>query len=361
MATIRLSGNFDTDFLDLGMAAGSSPLDPETGRLVANTNTDWSATGFSALATIEQTAGGSQIVTAFEYSFAPEDMPEDAKTFQISGISIPVEEFNKMSNAALLDFQNFLTTHSFLEGGTVSPGLSVFGGAGADTFTLFGDDDLLSGNDIFRMGRGNDFAYGMDGNDTLIGGRGDDELIGGEGHDRLNGGSGDDTLSAGAGDDLLKGKTGSDILLSSTGSDTLYGGKGNDVLAVQSYAGSGDHILHGGRGRDFLWGGEGGDDMLTGGFGADTFFFDDGMGDDTITDFNLARDTLWLHPDLGITAGGLAEVAQTKDGSTVLDFGSGGSITLAGVTDLEALASSTMTGNGGSAVSFWEPSVYFLF
>ncbi|WP_331351723.1 calcium-binding protein [Cellvibrio sp. UBA7671] len=67
---------------------------------------------------------------------------------------------------------------------------------------------------------GNDYLYGAGGDDTLLGGSGDDLLAGGDGVDQLEGGEGDDTL---------KGENGNDILNGSLGKDSLEGGDGADT------------------------------------------------------------------------------------------------------------------------------------
>jgi ELWxxDGT repeat protein/VCBS repeat-containing protein len=71
---------------------------------------------------------------------------------------------------------------------------------------------------------------------------------------------------------------------------TLTGGSGNDVL----FGHAGNDTLIGGAGNDYLNGGTG-NDTLTGGAGNDTFFFADGDGLDTITDFTHGSDTIDLH------------------------------------------------------------------
>jgi subtilisin family serine protease len=71
---------------------------------------------------------------------------------------------------------------------------------------------------------------------------------------------------------------GNDYLIGSVGSDKLHGGYGDDIIE----AGAGDDTLYGGQG----------DDVLTGGAGFDTFSYAKGDGNDLITDFDAATDTL---------------------------------------------------------------------
>ncbi len=112
-------------------------------------------------------------------------------------------------------------------------------------------------------------------NENVTGTSGSDHLVGGKGNDRLDGGAGNDVLSAGAGNDRLSGFSGNDALFGGAGNDRLSGGSGNDKL-------------YGGLGRD----------VLTGGSGRDAFVFDTKPNKktnlDTITDFNVKNDSLWL-------------------------------------------------------------------
>ena len=174
---------------------------------------------------------------------------------------------------------------------------------------------------------GDDTLTGLGGSDTLDGGAGNDTLDGGDGGDTLVGGYGDDTLSGGAGDDTLDG---------GHGNDDLVGGDGNDVLVsradarepviAQDFDASDDPNGEIDPASRMLYPSQAdmpADDTLTGGAGADEFRFEtlinakqdiinrhvnndrtidwmgvagendnvhdhwvDGIGDDTITDFN---------------------------------------------------------------------------
>ncbi|MET1414450.1 LamG-like jellyroll fold domain-containing protein [Roseibium sp. HPY-6] len=227
----------------------------------------------------------------------------------------------------------------------------------ADALAALAQDDLMPA--FQQLHHGSDeakalaMAYGfnhmgeMTANATSQDGTDQDETI--EGTDQA------DAINAGLGDDTVNGKAGNDILQGSYGNDILNGGAGDDVLD----GGHGEDILNGGAGNDLLIsqsdGREGpvaydpdrdegdpdneltdgklypdqpipADDVMTGGLGADTFYFqtlinakarfieehtqDDGtirwhgvagenddihnhwvdvIGDDIITDFNRAE------------------------------------------------------------------------
>ena len=97
----------------------------------------------------------------------------------------------------------------------------------------------------------------------------------------------------------LDGGAGSDTLTGGTGADTLIGGANNDILI----GGFGDDILIGGLGNDTLTGGAGSDRFVYNLFAERT---------DTITDFNIAQDTLDLR---GVLVGvGYAGTNPIADG-----------------------------------------------
>ncbi|MCP1661331.1 calcium-binding protein [Neisseria perflava] len=204
-------------------------------------------------------------------------------------------------------------------------------------------DNILtgnSGNNRLNSGRGNDVVYGMDGNDTLNGGEGNDLLYGGNGNDTVNGDQGNDTLDGGAGNDTLNGGSGDDVYVYATGSgnDVITDSDGtntirfdssvtaadititeqangdnvdwiitiagsDDTLTIRSQNPSGDYVAV----QNFeLASGTlsysellaqatyvplaGSDDYIEGSFGADTYTFGRGSGNDTIFDFNVYPD-----------------------------------------------------------------------
>jgi len=99
-----------------------------------------------------------------------------------------------------------------------------------------------------------------------------DEFIfkGSQVNDIIYGSAGDDVIYSHNGDDIIYGGDGNDFIDSGEGSNQLYGGAGNDVLRVDNY--SENNLLVGGTGNDILYGG----------YGADTYVFNPGDGQDKI-------------------------------------------------------------------------------
>lgn len=224
--------------------------------------------------------------------------------------------------------------------------------------------------ETLRGGTAGDRIDGNGGADLLIGGAGNDTLRGGGGDDRINPGTGLDSLSGGAGFDTLaltarqtpgfvdleSGRMGrqqngswidgfeavlgsrlDDTLRGNTGANLLVGATGNDVLDGRD----GADTLSGGRGADTLTGGAG-DDLLTGGFGADSFRFSGNSGDDTITDFRAAVDSLVFGRQTGLLDRSDVLHNAAQDGSdVVIRLGLHDTLRIAGIT-LRALHDADM-------------------
>ncbi len=171
----------------------------------------------------------------------------------------------------------------------------IYGGTEQDS--LFGD----KGNDEIYGGAGADFIGGGVGNDILRGEAGSDKIVGGEGFDRIFGGAGEDSILGNVGNDRLFGQDGADTVRGGEGNDLVNGGGGVDVLLGDP----GDDTVQGGTAADFVIGGMG-NDVLAGNAAnfvsydsaPDTFLFAGCFGNDTVADFELDWDALWL---LGVT------------------------------------------------------------
>lgn len=222
-----------------------------------------------------------------------------------------------------------------LDGGTGNDTLN--GNEGNDDLTGGAGDDTLNGgkgNDIQLGNSGDDLIFGQSGADFLSGQNDDDYINGGNGTDTLYGGMGNDTLLGGKNHDLIKGDAGLDTLRGDGGNDTLMGGDGDDML----FGGGGNDMLYGGAGLDTLDGGKG-NDVITGGSDADVLIFRSGQ--DTIVDFEDDIDIVQIDDALwgGATATveDILNAATVIGGDTVIDFGAGNTLTIAGLTDISLL------------------------
>lgn len=188
---------------------------------------------------------------------------------------------------------------------------------------------------------GSDHADRLTGNGAanhLDGGSGNDVLTGGGGADQLRGGDGTDTASylgarkgvvaniksSSGGTNDARGDTYSSIenLTGSAFSDTLTGNNGWNRIS----AGAGNDKLYGGLGKD----------VLIGGSGRDTFVFNTEPGKqniDTIDDFSVWNDVIWLDNDVFTKAGKIGDLsskafhigvrAHDKDDRVIYDGKSG--------------------------------------
>jgi len=200
------------------------------------------------------------------------------------------------------------------------------GEAAGDTFSsienLYGSafNDGLNGNagaNVIRARDGNDALKGYAGNDDLYGDGGNDLLIGGEGADDLHGGSGTDTAT------YYQATTG---VVASLANSAINTGEaaGDTYDSVENITGSAHddsvygnnaaNVVDGGAGDDVLKG-YAGNDTLKGGADDDIFVFNTALNAatnvDTITDFNVADDTIWLDNSVftALSAGALAASA----------------------------------------------------
>jgi Ca2+-binding RTX toxin-like protein len=139
---------------------------------------------------------------------------------------------------------------------------------------------------------------GQGGNDVIKGRGADDKLYGGTGNDKVYGDSGDDWLYGDSGNDLVYGGIGNDRVYGGAGNDKVYGDAGNDHVN----GGGGHDTVVGGSGDDVI-DGNSGNDILYGNAGSDAFVFSYKLGTpstdrkvnfDTIKDFSVTSDSLWL-------------------------------------------------------------------
>lgn len=137
---------------------------------------------------------------------------------------------------------------------------------------------------------------------------------------QTEGGNGNDQLFGTILDDVMRGGNGNDFLYANAGNDNLQGGNGDDRL-------------DGGGGNDLLAGGRGNDLLITG-VGADVVIVGRGNGNDVVTDFNAAFDSIRL--DDGVRLARTTVVDRNGDGidDLLLSFSNGGgSLVLLGLSD----------------------------
>jgi Ca2+-binding RTX toxin-like protein len=237
------------------------------------------------------------------------------------------------------------------------------GSSGDDTVTFGATHDRIhmgAGDDVAHGGGGNDLLEGWSGDDILYGDAGHDLFYGNTGNDRLYGGDGDDTIYAAEDDDYLVGGVGKDTMYGGTGNDRYYVDNSADIVIEKSNEGTADRVLTsanyslksgvgveilsttnaagttalklagnsyantvvGNAGANFINGGAGAD-TLTGLGGKDTFMFNTALGSpnvDTITDFNVADDTIRLENGIftAISGTGALTAAQFVKNTTGL-------------------------------------------
>ncbi len=166
-------------------------------------------------------------------------------------------------------------------------------------------NDRIYGNaaaNVLTGGAGNDILYGRGGKDTLNGGAGNDIYIMSDTGDRIIDASGVDKINASVSISLGSYTAVENLVLTGSGNinglgnglaNVLTGNGGNNVLN----GAGGKDTISGGAGADRLYGGLG-NDKLTGGTGADAFVFNTTLNSssnvDTVTDFSVADDTIWL-------------------------------------------------------------------
>lgn len=275
---------------------------------------------------------------------------------------------------------------------------TIYGGAGDDTVYGGADNDSIgdwateAGNDTFYGDAGDDFLNGGADDDELYGGTGNDTLTGGVGNDTLDGGTGSDQFwitddhesdTIVGGEDVGDGDTDTVDFsnYTSTQGVTITGtGDEAGTYAYNGTAGSGsfsqieevigtdydDNIDMSADSSGMEIDGEAGADTFTGGSGDDTIslgndspgvtdgdadvvVLTDGFGNDTITNIDAPTpngDGTFTGIDTfdvtGLTDGTdpvhTNDVTVTNDGSgnAVLTFPNGESVTLIGISPVDA-------------------------
>jgi Ca2+-binding RTX toxin-like protein len=244
------------------------------------------ASGFAAIANIENATGGSGNDTLIGSSLVS----------------------NNLNGGDGLDALN---------GGTDND--TLVGGAGDDTYIANNGDTLTEGN---AVGSGTDRVFATSNLFTLAANVENLTFIG-AGNFTGNGNASANVITSNGGDDTLSGANGDDTLNGGSGVDILSGGGDNDTLNGDA----GNDNLNGGAGVDRLVGGAD-NDSLTGAGGNDAFVFAAGFGNDTITDFDAvpaAQDVL----EFSLSSFGFADAAAFNaalgiaridtNGDTVLD------------------------------------------
>jgi Ca2+-binding RTX toxin-like protein len=142
------------------------------------------------------------------------------------------------------------------------------------------------------------------------------------GVETVGGGSGNDVLTGDAGYNYLRGAAGDDTLTAGDGFDNLYGGDGADSLD----GGAGDDNLAGCNAFGTVSPGD--QDILTGGLGADTFWFyfaaDSVVGaPDVITDWESADKLSFSYFDANTSVDGYQDFTFLGLGAADLTVGQG--------------------------------------
>ena len=206
--------------------------------------------------------------------------------------------------------------------------------------------------DAVNGGRGNDKLNGDEADNSISGGAGNDKLYGGAHNDILKGDAGNDRLNGGRGDDVLDGGVDRDSMRGGAGDDTYVvdnvrdriserNGEGTDTVEsfvdwtlnrnTESLRLTGDTDIDGkGKSQDNVMTGNTGDNVLTGNGSNDKFVFNTGVGNDTVTDFAPASDTIDVSGIWTGTFFNLMDAAKGVGGNTVISI-DGGTITPTGL------------------------------
>ncbi|RVP65500.1 calcium-binding protein [Sinorhizobium meliloti] len=191
-------------------------------------------------------------------------------------------------------------------GATKGVSVNLATGVATDSF---GSKDTLSGIENIRATDFKDTIVGNSASNFIRAFAGNDIIDGGSGADNMRGGKGNDTYFVSSNSDIIdeKGDSGSGIdtvqsinSFNLANTATVLGDVENLTLLGSANNGSGNALANViiGNASNNLLNGARGKDTLTGGAGNDTFFFNSTLSSlsnvDTITDFNVADDTMRL-------------------------------------------------------------------
>ena len=121
---------------------------------------------------------------------------------------------------------------------------------------------------------------------------------------------------------------GNGLALDATGANGSINFVNEGTLEGAVVLGDGNDTLLNSNSDDLNITGGAGDDVLTGGSGVNTYSFDLGSGQDTITDFEIGQDILDLSAYLDSADGSAFGFATQVGSDTLIDFGNDNSITL---------------------------------
>jgi len=233
---------------------------------------------------------------------------------------------------------------------------TMSGGSGIDTAAFYDNQSFTAGVTVSLAVAGAQVVAAgttatLSGIENLSGTQAGDSLTGDGGANLLAGAEGGDTLTGGDGDDVLLGD--GQVFIDTHG--TGFSGQITADAHVADFFGDpllvGDDVLVGGKGDDFLIGG-GGNDTLTGNQHRDTFLFAVGSGDDVITDFNHAQDTLafYGYASWTLTQVGKDVLVTFDTGDTVLVLKSKVGHVAGAIEDISA---DPFPGGGSTDASDW--------
>ena len=222
------------------------------------------------------------------------------------------------------------------------------GDAQGDSFTNMQGAVGSAFNDAIYGDNNGNYIDGGAGNDTLLGYGGNDTIVGGAGNDLIGGGTGADTLNGNAGFNLLYYKDSVSAVTINFFTGTGSGGdaQGDSFTNMQGVIGSafndtiyGDNsgnYIDGSAGNDIIVG-FGGNDYLVGGAGSDLFVYTAaGFGHDEVAGFTVGQDHFYVSTSI---AANFAALSLSASGANTLVTIGADSIQIDGLTPAQLHAS----------------------